>query len=216
LNSSKDVEAQITSRKETMSDWNPIEAKRTKYTKAELSDLFKGKGSGAVLMELKRENPALYQDMRAQAMVHGIIGPSAFLPAAPNVPYQPPTRRYSDRELLLRGRYSEQRCRELFASGDSREAQKLHKDDPDEYAAAKDAAISFGILPARTTPYVPAPKPAPVEPGFMKLSESMAADANLPAGALVTIEQFAQLAIQGIQRRAQAEQARQDQANEGQ
>ena len=187
-----------------MSDWNPIEAKRTKYTKAELSDLFKGKGSGAVLMELKRENPALYQDMRAQAMVHNIIGPSAFLPAAPNTPYQPPTRRYTDRELLLRGRYSEQRCRELFASGDSREAQKLHENDPDEYAAAKDAAISFGLLPPRTTPYIPAPKPAPVEPGFMKLSEDMARDANLPAGALVTIEQFAELAIQAIQRRAKA------------
>src|SRR5258706_3390996 len=102
-----------------MSDWNPIEAKRTKYTKEELADLFKGKGTD--LMRLKTDptlDPKLYQDLRAQAVVHGIVGPSPYGAPAPYTTGKP-QKSYTDRELFLRAKYSLEELTTFFRSNKS-------------------------------------------------------------------------------------------------
>jgi hypothetical protein len=178
--------------------FDPIADKRNqKYTREELTSFFKG--SAAVAQRLKKENPAKYQELRRSAEEMGIVGPSLIGTPAPNVPYKPPTRSYSADELKLRGDFTESYCRELFASGNSSAAKALFEADPERYQDAKDASISFGILPPRSTPRPPAPPVVEPEP-LHRISNELALESGLPPGTSVPWPQFEQLIEQKLAR----------------
>lgn len=184
---------------------DPIEEKRNqRYSREELEEFFKG--SGAVAQRLRHENPTKYAEIRKSAEAMGIIGPSLIGTPAPNVPYKRPTRTYTSEELEARGRYSEDYCRQLFASGNGRAARELYETDREGYEDLKDAAISFSILPPRSTPR---PTPAPVAaPEFtLRISDELAKESNLPVGTIVNETQLAQLCEQKVARARQAKEA---------
>ncbi len=178
--------------------FDPIEAKRNaRYTREELTEFFKG--NGTVAQRLRKENPAKYQELHAEAEKMNILGPSLIKAPAPNTPYKPPTRSYSADELVARGQFTESYCRELFASGDSKAAKALFEADPERYQDAKDASISFGILPPRSTPR-PAPAPVSAPEFTMRISDELAAESNLPVGTVVNSQQLEQLCQQKVDR----------------
>jgi hypothetical protein len=183
--------------------FDPIADKRNqKYTREELTSFFKG--SAAVAQRLKKENPAKYQELRRSAEQMGIVGPSLIGTPAPNTPYRQPAKTYTPEELKLRGEFTETYCRELFASGDAKAARELHETNREGYENAKDAAISFGILPARTTPR---PQPAPVaapEP-LHRISPELADESGLPRDVLLPWAQVELLCEQKVARARKAQ-----------
>src|SRR6266478_3116493 len=105
--------------------FDPIAAKRNqKYTREELTDFFKG--SGTVAQRLRKENPAKYEELHAEAEKMNILGPSLIKAPAPNTPYKPPTRTYTAEELVARGQYSEAEIRAFF---NSKEANDVFTSD---------------------------------------------------------------------------------------
>jgi hypothetical protein len=185
--------------------FDPIEAKRNqKYTREELTDFFKG--SGTVAQRLRKENPAKYEELHAEAEKMNILGPSLIKPAAPNVPYRPPTRTYTPQELAARGRFTEDYCRQMFASGDARAARELHETNREAYEDVKDSAIAFGILPPRLTPR-PAPAPVAVPEYKHQISNELADESGLPRGTTLPWAQVEQLVQQKVDRDRQAQEA---------
>jgi len=135
-------------------------------------------------------------------MEMGLIGPSAYGTPAPNTPYRPPTKTYTPEELKLRGDFSEARCRELFASGSSKEATELYNTNREAYENAKDAAISFNVLPPRLTPR-PAPAPVAAPEPLHRISNELADESNIPRGSELPWSQIEQLCSQKVQRERQ-------------
>jgi len=183
--------------------FDPIQEKRNqKWTRQELDSFFKGPGK--IVQEVKQNNPTLYAEYRRAYEQMGGIGKSLAPNPAPYVNVEnyesPTTRRFTDQEIELRGRYSEAECKRFISS--SKEATELFENNRDEFEQRRLAAVSYGLVTPRVVPYTPQPKPV-VEPGFMTLSEDMARTAHLPAGTKVTIAQFCDLITQGIERRAQ-------------
>src|ERR1700682_1704286 len=197
--------------------YDPIAEKRAmQYSKKELDAIFKDKGSGKIAMKLMTENPTLYKTMRKEYEAQGGIGASAFLPPAPNVPYQKPTRQYNSEELEVRGRWSEQEIKDFFEN--AKAANDLFNSDRDEYELRRLCAVSYGRLPAREVPYVPAPKPVAEPEQKMVIGDDLARESNLPLKTEVTWEQLRQLIHLSIERRAKAQdeadkQARADKPN---
>ena len=178
--------------------FDPIADKRNqKYTREELTSFFKG--SAAVAQRLKKENPAKYAEIRRSAEEMGIVGPSLIGTPAPNTPYRPPTKTYSADELKLRGDFTESYCRDLFASGNSSAAKALFETDPERYQDAKDASISFGILPPRSTPR-PQPAPVAARESLHRISPELAAENGLPRDVELPWAQVEQLIQQRVQR----------------
>jgi hypothetical protein len=185
--------------------FDPIEAKRNaRYTREELTEFFKG--NGTVAQRLKRENPPKYAELHAEAEKLNILGPSLIKTPAPNTPYKPPTRSYTPSELVVRGQFTESYCRELFASGDSKAAKALFEANPERYQDAKDASISFGILPPRLTPRPPAP-PAPVKEYLHRVSDELADESHIARGTTLPWAQVEQLVQQKVQRARQVQEA---------
>jgi hypothetical protein len=176
--------------------FDPIEAKRTaRWTKQELKQFWQGPD----VQRTQRENPALYQQLHIAGEQAGVIGKSLRGTPAPNVPYKPPTKTYTPEELKLRGDFTESYCRELFGSGNSSAAKALFETDPERYQDAKDASISFGILPPRSTPRPPAP-PAPVKEYLHPVSDQLCDESGIPRGSLLPWEQVSQLCQQKVDR----------------
>jgi len=178
--------------------FDPIEAKRTaRYTRQELKEFWTGPLH--VKQKLFRENRAKYEELHLAGEQEGLLGPSLIKPAAPNTPYRPPAKTYTPGELKLRGEFTESYCRELFASGNSSAAKALFETDPERYQDAKDASISFGILPPRSTPRPPAPPVVEPEP-LHRISNELALESGLPPGTSVPWPQFEQLIEQKLAR----------------
>jgi hypothetical protein len=157
--------------------FDPIAASRTqRFTKQELKTFWQG--PGRIVQRTKEENPVLYKQLQDAGVEAGVIGKSLAPNPAPNV-YKPPTRSYTPQDLKLHGEFSESYCTELFASDNAKAATALSKADPERYQDAKDAAISYGVLPARTSPR-PAPAPVAVPEPLHRISPELAAESGLP------------------------------------
>src|ERR1700682_2639406 len=184
--------------------YDPIAEKRAmQYSKKELDAIFKDKGSGKIAMKLMTENPTLYKTMRKEYEAQGGIGASAFLPPAPNVPYQKPTRQYNSEERVFRGRWSEQEIKDFFEN--AKEANDLFNSDRDEYELRRLCAVSYGRLPAREVPYVPTPRPVVEPEPKMVIGDALADESNIPRGTEVTWAQLEQLIHQSSDGRAEAD-----------
>jgi hypothetical protein len=184
---------------------DPIrDARNQKFTRAELDSFFKG--SGRIQQEVKENNPALYAEYRTEYERLGGIGKSLAPHPAPNVPYKAPQRSYTPEELKLRGEFTKEYCQELFGSGNSKAATELFKTNESRYQDAKDAAISFNILPPRSTPR---PQPAPVaSPEWtMRISDELAKESNLPIGTIVNEKTLEQLCLQKTVRAKETKEA---------
>jgi hypothetical protein len=178
--------------------FDPIqESRNKKFTREELKAFWQG--PGRIVQQVRTENPQLYFELHSEAERHGLIGKSLAPSPAPNTPYRPPVKTYTPAELKLRGDFSEDYCRQLFASGSSKEAAELFKTDRERYEDAKDASISFNILPARLTPR-PLPPPAPEPEYLQRISDELAAESGLPPGTSVPWPQFEQLIEQKLAR----------------
>jgi hypothetical protein len=182
--------------------FNPILEKRNQqYTVQELKTFWQG--PGRIVQRTKEQNPALYAELHAEGERLGVLGKSLAPNPAPNV-YRVPTKSYTPGELTLRGQFTEAYCRQLFASGSSKEATELFNKDREAYEDAKDAAIAFDILPARLTPR---PQPAPVaapEP-LHRVSDQLAKESNLPLGTELPWSQVQQLCQQQVDRARKAQ-----------
>ncbi len=177
--------------------FDPIQERRTqKYTHAELKNFWQG--PGYVVQRLLRENPALYQELHTAGEQAGVVGKSLAPRPASNV-YKPPTRSYSAEELKLRGEFTESYCRQLFASGDAKAAKALYESDRESYEDAKDASISFNILPPRLTPR-PAPAPVAAPEWTGQITNELADESGVPRGQLWTDSQIYQMCRQRVQR----------------
>jgi hypothetical protein len=163
-------------------------------------------GSLKELDAFKREHPAEYAERHAIAERMGIVGPSLYKTPAPNVPYQKPTKSYTTEELRLRGQFTEDYCKQLFASGDAKAATALFESDREGYENAKDSAIAYRILPARLSPR-PAPAPVVAPEWTLRISDELAKESGLPLGTVVNEEQLAQLCSQKVARARQAQAA---------
>jgi hypothetical protein len=172
-----------------------------RFTREELKTWLTG--SLKELDAFKREHPAEYQERHAIAVRMGIVGPSLYKTPAPNT-YKPPTRQFSPDELRLRGQHTQAYCKQLFASDDGRAARELYETDREGYEDAKDAAISFSILPPRLTPR-PAPAPVAAPKFTLRISDELAKESNLPVGTIVDEEQLAQLCEQKVARARQVQ-----------
>jgi hypothetical protein len=183
------------------------------HSLAKVREIFGTGADGGKAQKLFLENRPLYDQLRKDAEILGVLSPSRMpQPVAYTKDYQPPNaRRFTDQEIELRGRYSEAECKRFISS--SKEATELFEQDRDTFEARRLAAVSYGLVSPREVPYTPQPK-AVLEPGMMILSEKMAIDANLPAGTKVTIAQFCDLITQGMERRAQEEADKQARAND--
>jgi hypothetical protein len=180
--------------------FDPIQEKRSqRYTRQELKDFWQGPGS--VVQRLKKENPALYQELHTAGEQAGVIGKSLAPTPALNTPYKPPTRTYSADELAARGRYSEQDIRAFFA--DAKTANALFHSDRNEYEARREAGVTYGLFQAREVPYVPA-KPAEAET-LHRVSDQLCDESSIPRGSLLPWVQIEQLCEQQVQRARKAQ-----------
>src|SRR5882724_8351734 len=170
--------------------FDPIEAKRNaRYTREELTEFFKG--NGTVAQRLRKENPAKYEELHAEAEKMNILGPSLIKTPAPNTPYKPPARSHTPSELASHGQYSEAEIRAYFNSKKS--SDEFHS-DRNEYERKREAGVSYGLFQKREVPYVPTKPPAPE--WTMRISDELAGESNLPIGTVVNSEQLEQLCRQ--------------------
>lgn len=176
----------------------------SEHSRADVELVFGKKGDAAKASRMFRENRPLYDSLRKAAEDYKILGPSLIKTPAPNTPYKPPVKTYTPSELKLRGDFSEDYCRQLFASGDAKAAKALFESDREAYENVKDSAIAFGILPARLTPR---PQPAPVaapEP-LHRISPELAAESGLPRDVELPWAQVTQLIEQKLDRARKAQ-----------
>jgi hypothetical protein len=179
--------------------FDPIQEQRAqKYTRAELKNFWQGPGS--VVQRLKKENPALYKELQDAGVAANVIGKSLAPTPAPNVPYKPPTRQYEERELALRGQFSETEIRAFFA--DAKKANALFQSDRNEYEARREAGVSYGMFQAREVPYVPTKS---AEPEYLhRISDELADESNLPHGTSLPWSQVEELCSLKVQRARKA------------
>lgn len=172
----------------------------SRLSKEDVAKFFKGPGTD--VQRLKKENPPLFDEYREAAFLYGILGPQPQTPAPYRTQQQiedAQARKFSSEELSLHGKHSESSVREIFGSGNATAAQKLFETDRDKYEEMRLVGVSLGLVGARITPYVPAPKPV-VEPGTVLLSDRFATECNLPLGTRLPIEQYNQLVDESMDR----------------
>lgn len=180
---------------------------RMPLTEHSLADVEKVWGDRAIpgaAQKLFKENRPLHDSLRKAAEVYKLLGPSSYGTPAPNTPYKPPTRTYTSAELAARGQFTESYCRELFSSGSAKAARELYETDREGYEDAKDSAIAYGILPARSTPR-PAPAPVATPEPLHRVSDLLCDESHIPRGSELPWEQVQQLVAQKVQRDRQAQ-----------
>jgi hypothetical protein len=179
-----------------------LDRRNQRFTREELKTWLTG--SLTELNAFKRDHPAEYAERHKIAERMGIVGPSLYKTPAPYVKkYEAPTRQYSADELKLRGDFSEDYCRQLFASGDAKAATALFESNREGYEDAKDAAISFNILPKRLNPR-PQPPPAPEKEYLHRVSDLLCDESHIERGTTLPWEQVQQLVAQKVEREKQA------------
>jgi len=190
-----------------MSDrYNPL-LPVSEHSESDVRKIFGKHGDAVAASRLHRENKPLYDSLRRAAVAYKILDAPAYGTPAPNVPYQKPTRQYSSAELVLRGRWSEQEIKNFFAN--AKEANDLFNSDRNAYEEKRLCAVYYGLLPARSTPYIPVPRPVAEPEPKMVIGDDLALESNLPLKSEVTWEQLQQLIHQKIARIArEQEQAR--------
>lgn len=166
------------------------------FTKQQVEALFGPKSDAKLAQKTKTENPNLYSAVRQQAILDGLAAPIPTPYAAWRMPRD---RKFTDREIEVRSKHSEQECREMFGkSGDTggvKNVGKLYAENPAAYLELREAAVSYGIIPESQPRPVnhTTPKPATEPPQGFVLSDAIADKINLPRGTRVTTEQFAKI-----------------------
>lgn len=161
-----------------------------RFSKARCIEIFKG--DGKIAMQLKKSDPAAYDEARAAAVHFGILdGPAPN--ASPIVraalahrerENTEATKSYTDEQLKATRMFSRERCEELLKrsgqSGNQDNLSNLKRHSPDEYRLFQLAAYTLGL---RENP--PAPERAPSAPvdSRIVIPDDLREFFNLPADA---------------------------------
>ena len=169
---------------------------RTKNDPQLVRQVFGPASSASLASRIARENPALYRELKVDAVSLGILAsvegpktPMQTILAKSAAASQQTT--LSDAEIAARARFSEQECRRLFVeshTGDQNNAANLKKNDPNGYAAAKLAAASYGLL--NFSPDNLPQRPVTTGDELVTVSADLSRKANLPEGIKVSVQQL--------------------------
>jgi|SRR5690349_4659212 len=144
----------------------------------------------ALATKIKRENPQLYKELRADAVAQGLLGPSRKESVAAMFA-KPGHRTFDETELRARRAYTEEECRRFYvaeATGAKGSVlSKLKEDDPQAYFLLATAAWSYGLLPRR--PEAPRGSETPIDEP-MPLAPELCKKWSLPANTRVTSAEF--------------------------
>jgi len=173
---------------------------KTTHPRQHAEKLFGKKADAALAMQIKRENPQLYNELRADAVTLGLLGQSRREQIREL--YGPKIRQFSAEEVAVRARISEQEAR-AFWNGIAKDAPaEIKKNDPARYAQMQLAGRSYGVLPGFAPTMVDADKE-----GLFRLADDIADQANLPRDIFVSHSQFADVLKQVADAKSEREKA---------
>lgn len=174
---------------------------KPKFSRENVAKVFGSKSDARLAQRIKTEDPALYAEMRQEAVALGLVGPQREHFWA-HVYDNKAEREFSPEEVTARARFSEQQCREIFKSkvGEGVPASDIKKSDPETYRLAKIAAASYGILEGTSGVEVRDARHKPVRPATtpdvnerIAINDDLADRAHLPRGTRVSPDRIAEI-----------------------
>ena len=170
--------------------FNPFQSH--KFSRERVGMLFGPKANGALAQQTFRENRALYDEVRAEAVSYGLISGEK-----PINPWAVPEKTYSPEEIRVRAAYTKEECRAVFnrkageVGNSNPTASDLQKNNPEKYAAMKLAAQSYELLPAAPAVVVSHRQKKVIESdGRFVISDELADAAHLDRGVRITADEF--------------------------
>lgn len=172
---------------------------------------FGPKSDAKLATQLKRDNPALYDQMRKVAENLDLVGPRSYH-RPEDVPAKPGKREFSAGEQAAMAEFSVEDCNAYFRTPTgqvgAKNAAKLRETDEAAYDRLRVAAVARGILPQKPLaevrdarkPHKPAPTP---NDGKFQLSADLCIEAGLPLDTRVTLQEFGKISQQLASNRRQ-------------